>query len=126
MYFYSFFFCSLWRPNIICICIIIISILVVNECATGANDCSPFSMCIDSSDGYACVCIDGFVDTSAQLGMLPGRKCSNGSRFFLEFLCPLKLAPNFLGHKKVSLTKYFCLIGLPNTEYRCCCVTSLA
>lgn len=53
---------------------------VVNECATGGHDCSQFAECVDATDGFACVCPDGFVDISSQDGLLPGRKCSNGNR----------------------------------------------
>jgi len=52
--------------------------LVINECANQAHDCSPFAECVDATDGFACICKEGFVDISSQHELLPGRRCSNG------------------------------------------------
>lgn len=52
----------------------------MNECSRPElNTCSPFAQCIDTTDGYFCSCMENFVDTSSQFGLLPGRKCSNAS-----------------------------------------------
>lgn len=51
---------------------------MVNECASQAHDCSPFAECVDATDGFACICKEGFVDISSQHELLPGRRCSNG------------------------------------------------
>lgn len=73
--------------------------LETNECLDrNMNTCSPFAECVDATEGYACVCIEGFVDTSSQFGLLPGRKCSNGKSwcyaFYRESLSALLLASN--------------------------------
>lgn len=58
--------------------------IVINECAKEHHDCSPFAECVDTIESYACVCINGFTDSSSAHGLLPGRKCSNCKYFLLQ------------------------------------------
>lgn len=58
---------------------------MINECANSeTHTCSLFAHCIDATHGYACACLDGYIDTSSQHGLLPGRKCSNGMFYILK------------------------------------------
>ncbi|CAD6188433.1 unnamed protein product [Caenorhabditis auriculariae] len=49
-----------------------------DECGSKATygvDCDPNSACVDTPEGFQCVCQPGYVDVSASLSKLPGRKC---------------------------------------------------
>ncbi|GMS89864.1 hypothetical protein PENTCL1PPCAC_12039, partial [Pristionchus entomophagus] len=49
---------------------------LTNECASAdLNDCSPNARCIDRPSGYACRCMDDFVDLSPEGAKRPGRVC---------------------------------------------------
>ncbi|OZC08479.1 hypothetical protein X798_04540 [Onchocerca flexuosa] len=50
-------------------------ICLQNECASGANDCDKNARCIDTDDGYLCVCRNGYLDQSVDLVNKPGRIC---------------------------------------------------
>ncbi|KHJ83084.1 calcium binding EGF domain protein [Oesophagostomum dentatum] len=51
------------------------STLVVDECATGQNDCSREAICTDTEDSYVCACPPTYIDLSADPVNRPGRKC---------------------------------------------------
>lgn len=46
-----------------------------NECLSGENDCDRSAKCIDTDDGYLCVCPSGFLDQSSDPVNRPGRLC---------------------------------------------------
>ncbi|KAE9418454.1 hypothetical protein Angca_009775 [Angiostrongylus cantonensis] len=49
-----------------------------NECGqrqTYGVDCDPNAACVDTPEGFQCVCQPGFVDISSSVSRLPGRKC---------------------------------------------------
>uniref|UniRef100_A0A183FQQ6 VWFA domain-containing protein n=1 Tax=Heligmosomoides polygyrus TaxID=6339 RepID=A0A183FQQ6_HELPZ len=52
---------------------------IVNECADGSADCSPYAECIDLQQGYMCKCKTGYTDVSSRYQLQPGRKCSQAS-----------------------------------------------
>ncbi|KIH57315.1 von Willebrand factor type A domain protein [Ancylostoma duodenale] len=52
---------------------------LVNECATSNNECSPFAKCVDLTEGYACQCLEGYVDVSSKHKLPPGRRCSQSN-----------------------------------------------
>ncbi|XP_029303425.1 uromodulin-like 1 isoform X2 [Cottoperca gobio] len=43
-----------------------------DECASGENDCSQWSTCINTWASYTCDCLDGFIDNNPER---PGRAC---------------------------------------------------
>lgn len=51
------------------------NILVVDECRTGQNDCSPEAICTDTEDSYECACPTGYIDVSPDVARKPGRRC---------------------------------------------------
>lgn len=50
-------------------------ICLKNECIDGSHDCGINSKCIDTDEGYLCVCPTGFLDQSTDLIHRPGRVC---------------------------------------------------
>ncbi|VDO52382.1 unnamed protein product [Haemonchus placei] len=49
-----------------------------NECGqreTYGVDCDPNAACVDTPEGFQCVCQPGFADVSTSVSKLPGRKC---------------------------------------------------
>ncbi|KAK0416184.1 hypothetical protein QR680_012332 [Steinernema hermaphroditum] len=48
---------------------------LVDECATGQNDCSPEAICTDTEDSYVCACPPNFLDVSPDVARKPGRRC---------------------------------------------------
>ncbi|VDK25529.1 unnamed protein product [Anisakis simplex] len=46
-----------------------------DECLLGAHDCDQSAQCIDTDDGYLCICKKGFIDQSADPINKPGRLC---------------------------------------------------
>ncbi|KIH57316.1 calcium binding EGF domain protein [Ancylostoma duodenale] len=48
---------------------------LVDECATGQNDCSREAICTDTEDSYVCACPATHIDLSADPVNRPGRKC---------------------------------------------------
>uniref|UniRef100_A0A183FQQ7 EGF-like domain-containing protein n=1 Tax=Heligmosomoides polygyrus TaxID=6339 RepID=A0A183FQQ7_HELPZ len=49
-----------------------------NECSqkqTYGVDCDQNAACVDTPEGFQCVCQPGFADISASVSKLPGRKC---------------------------------------------------
>uniref|UniRef100_F1KPJ6 Transmembrane cell adhesion receptor mua-3 n=1 Tax=Ascaris suum TaxID=6253 RepID=F1KPJ6_ASCSU len=46
-----------------------------NECLLGTHDCDRSARCIDTDDGYLCVCKSGFIDQSPDAVNRPGRLC---------------------------------------------------
>ncbi|RCN51669.1 EGF-like domain protein [Ancylostoma caninum] len=49
-----------------------------NECSqkqTYGVDCDPNAACVDTPEGFQCVCQPGFADISSSVSKLPGRKC---------------------------------------------------
>ncbi|CAB3402805.1 unnamed protein product [Caenorhabditis bovis] len=49
-----------------------------NECGnkqTYGVDCDENAACVDTPEGFQCVCQPGFVDVSTSISKLPGRKC---------------------------------------------------
>ncbi|KIH52329.1 EGF-like domain protein, partial [Ancylostoma duodenale] len=52
---------------------------IVNECADGTADCSPYAECIDLQQGYMCKCKTGYTDVSSRYSLQPGRRCSQGA-----------------------------------------------
>ncbi|KRZ75495.1 Transmembrane cell adhesion receptor mua-3, partial [Trichinella papuae] len=49
---------------------------LVDECAQeNLHDCHPHAICNDLVNGYECRCKSGYVDVSANSGLLPGRVC---------------------------------------------------
>uniref|UniRef100_A0A158RCP8 VWFA domain-containing protein n=1 Tax=Thelazia callipaeda TaxID=103827 RepID=A0A158RCP8_THECL len=50
-------------------------ICLYNECALGVHDCDSNARCIDTDDGFLCVCRSGFLDHSIDVVKKPGRKC---------------------------------------------------
>ncbi|CAJ0943046.1 unnamed protein product, partial [Mesorhabditis belari] len=48
---------------------------LVDECATGQNDCSPEAICTDTEDSYVCACPATHIDVSPDTQNRPGRRC---------------------------------------------------
>ena len=48
---------------------------LIDECASGQNDCSPQAVCTDSEDSFACSCPPNFFDVSPDPKNRPGRRC---------------------------------------------------
>lgn len=48
---------------------------LVDECATGQNDCSREAICTDTEDSYMCQCPPTHIDLSTDPINRPGRKC---------------------------------------------------
>uniref|UniRef100_A0A7E4VNX4 Transmembrane cell adhesion receptor mua-3 n=1 Tax=Panagrellus redivivus TaxID=6233 RepID=A0A7E4VNX4_PANRE len=47
-----------------------------NECQNGENDCAREAKCIDTDDGYICVCPTNYLDNSIDPVNRPGRICT--------------------------------------------------
>ncbi|CAJ0578738.1 unnamed protein product, partial [Mesorhabditis spiculigera] len=48
---------------------------LVDECATGQNDCSSEALCTDTEDSYICACPATHIDVSPDTQNRPGRRC---------------------------------------------------
>jgi len=49
--------------------------LDVDECMEGTHDCSVNADCVDMDGYFTCLCREGYIDESPDVG-IPGRGCS--------------------------------------------------
>uniref|UniRef100_A0A183C216 EGF-like domain-containing protein n=1 Tax=Globodera pallida TaxID=36090 RepID=A0A183C216_GLOPA len=48
---------------------------LIDECASGQNDCFPGALCADTEDSYTCACPPNHLDVSPDPVKRPGRRC---------------------------------------------------
>ncbi|KAL3070193.1 hypothetical protein niasHT_039386 [Heterodera trifolii] len=48
---------------------------LIDECASGQNDCFPGALCTDTEDSYTCACPPNHLDVSPDPVKRPGRRC---------------------------------------------------
>ncbi|VDM78062.1 unnamed protein product [Strongylus vulgaris] len=65
---------------------------LVNECADGTADCSPYAECIDLQQGYMCKCKLGYTDVSSRYNLQPGRSTEATSKSNLCSLINISIA----------------------------------
>jgi hypothetical protein len=56
----------------VCVCVDVVD---VDECSLGFADCHPWAECINTFDGYECVCKNGYQGIGVQGAWANGRQC---------------------------------------------------